>query len=158
MKKNILIPILIASAIVLIAGAGVGGFFSGKAYERNQANQTRNNFLRERGIQGFNPNAAPGSGQTSGNFPAGGFGRGATGQIKSIDGNTITLTEGQTEVKVTLSDTTKIEKSTAGSTADLATGQQVMVTGQRDTSGNLTATQVLILATSAPQTSSGTTP
>ena len=158
MKKNILIPILIASAIVLIAGAGVGGFFGGKAYERNQANQTRNNFLRERGIQGFNPNAAPGSGQTSGNFPAGGFGRGATGQIKSIDGNTITLTEGQTEVKVTLSDTTRIEKSTAASTADLQAGLQVTITGQRDSSGNITASQVLILGAAATPISSGTTP
>ena len=162
MKKNILIPILIASAIVLIAGAGVGGFFGGKAYERNQANQTRNNFLRERGIQGFDPNNPPSGnltpGQNGGTFTGGGFGRGATGQIKSIDGNTITLTEGQTEVKVTLSDTTRIEKSTAASTADLQAGLQVTITGQRDSSGNITASQVLILGAAATPISSGTTP
>jgi hypothetical protein len=160
MKKNIIIPIIIAGVIVLVAGAGVGGFFGGKAYERSHANTVRNNFLQSRGIQGFDPNAAPnGAANVNGtNFPSGGFGRGASGQIKSIDGNTLTLTTGQNETKVTLSDTTIIEKSTPGATTDLQTGQNVTVTGQRDSNGSVTATQVLILSTDASPTPAGTTP
>jgi hypothetical protein len=162
MKKHILIPILIAGVIVLVAGAAVGGFFGGRAYERNQANTIRNDFMSERGIQGFNPNAAPNEnftpGQNGTNFPSGGFGRGASGEVKSIDGNTLTLTTGQNETKVTLSDTTAIVKSTSGTTADLAAGQQVMVTGERDADGNVTATQVMILSTSDNQSPADTTP
>jgi hypothetical protein len=161
MKKNILIPILIAGVILLVAGAAVGGFFGGRAYERDHANTVRNNFMRERGIEGFDPNAVPGMGQNVGpnaaSFP-GGMGRGASGEVKSIDGNTITLTTGQNETQVTLSDTTAIVKSTSGTIADLAAGQQVMVTGERDEDGNLTATQVMILSTGDSQSPADTTP
>ena len=160
MKKNILIPLIIAGVIVLVAGAAVGGFFGGKAYESNRASSIRNDFMRERGIQGFDPNAVPDMGQITGqngaNFSGGGFGRGASGEIKSIDGNTLTLTTGQNETKVTLSDTTTIVKTISGSTADLTAGQQVMVTGERDADGNVTATQVTIL--SGNQSPSGATP
>ena len=155
MKKNILIPMIIIGVIVLVAGAAVGGFFGGKAYERNQANTVRDNFLRDRGIQGFNPNAAPNAGQGGANFTAGGFGRGTTGEVKSLDGNTLTLTSGGTDTVITLSDKTQIVKTTSGTTADLTAGQQVMVTGERDANGNITtATQVTILNTS----STGNTP
>ncbi len=158
MKTTIII--IVAIAVVVAVGAGVGGFLGGKAYQQNQANSTRNNFLRSRGI---NPNATPGAGQFAGangaGFAGGGFGRGATGQIKSITGNTLTLTEGQNTVTVNLSDTTRIEKTTSGSSTDLQAGQEVMVTGQRDTAGNLTAVQVIILpAAIATPTPSGTTP
>jgi hypothetical protein len=158
MKKNILIPLIIAGVIVLIAGAAVGGFFGGRAYERNQANTVRNDFMRERGIQGFNPNAAP-NGQNGANFQSGAFGRGATGEVKSLDGNALTLTSGGTDTVITLSDTTQIVKTTSGTTADLTAGQQVMVIGERDANGNVTtATQVTILNTSTSQSPSGATP
>jgi len=162
MKKQILIPILIAVVIVLVAGAALGGFFGGKAYERNQANTVRNDFMRERGIEGFDPNSAqpgdmPGQNMApgGGNIAAGVMGRGASGEIKSIEGNTLTLTSNGTETVITLSDTTQIVITTSGTTADLSAGQQVMVVGQRDANGNITtATQVTILNTS----STGNTP
>ena len=155
MKKNILIPLVIAGVIVLVAGAAVGGFFGGKAYESNRASTIQNDFMRERGIQGFNPNSAPNLGQDFGqagaNFPGGFIGRGASGEVKSMDGNTLTLTVGDNETKVTLSDSTMIVKSTSGTIADITTGQQVMITGERDADGNITATQVMILNTSGSQ-------
>jgi hypothetical protein len=150
MKKNILIPLMIAGVIVLIAGAGVGGFFYGKSYESNRANTIRDNFMRERGIQGFDPNTAPSQGQVFNqdgiNVVGGGFGRGASGEIKSIDGNTLTLGVGENETKVTLADNTAIVKTVAGSTADLTAGLQIMVVGERDADGMITATQVTILS------------
>jgi hypothetical protein len=157
MNKKILIPILIAGVVILVAGAAAGGFFYGKSYESNRASTIRNDFMRERGIEGFDPNASQNPGQGGANFPAGGMGmgRGATGEVKSIDGNTLTLTSGDTETVITLSDTTQIVKTTSGTTADLTAGQQVMVTGERDANGNITtATQVTILNTS----STGNTP
>jgi hypothetical protein len=155
MKKNILIPMIIIGVIVLVAGAAVGGFFGGRAYQRNQANTVRNNFMRDRGIQGFDPNAAQNAGQVGANFPAGGMGRGVSGEVKSLEGNTLTLTSNGTETVITLSDTTQIVKTTSGTTADLTAGQQVMVTGERDANGKITtATQVTILNTN----STGNTP
>jgi hypothetical protein len=152
--KKITIVIIIVSAIVIAAGSAAGGFFGGRAYERNQANTTRNNFLTSRGVQDFNPGVNPnGTGA-----PAGGFGGGATGQIKSIDGNTLTLTTARNETKVTLSETTRIEKSTTGALADLQAGQEVMVTGQRDSNGNITAVQVQILPATNSPAPAGTTP
>jgi len=157
--KKITIVIIIVGAIIVAAGSAVGGFFGGRAYQRNQANTVRNNFLRERGVAGFDPNAAPNAVPNAANNPGRGFGGGgASGQVKSIDGNTLTLTTGQNETTVTLSDTTSIVKSTPGTTSDLAAGQQVMVTGQRNPDGNVTATQVLILNTSDSQAPAGTTP
>lgn len=152
--KKITIVIIIVGVIIVAAGSAVGGFFGGRAYQRNQANTVRNDFLRSRGVQGFDPNAAP----NLNDIPARGFGGGATGQVKSIDSNTLTITTARNETKVTLSDTTRIEKSTTGTLADLTAGQQVMVTGQRDSNGNITAVQVLILATPGSQSPAGTTP
>jgi hypothetical protein len=172
MNKKIIIPILIAGVIILVAGAAVGGFFYGKSYESNRASTIRNDFMRERGIQGFDPNSAstggmpdqnanPNAQGTTGNFPGGsmGMGRGASGEIKSIEGNTLTLTSGDTETVMNLSDATTIVKYTTGSTADLVAGQQVMVTGERDADGKITTvTQVTILDASVGQPPAGTTP
>ncbi len=150
--------IMIIGAVILVIAIAAGGFYGGMAYQRSQADATRNNFLSARGLNGDFP-GAPGGGTdpTSGgtNGPAGGFG-GPTGQIKSIDGNTLILSTAQNETKVTLSDTTVIQKTDAGAASDLQSGQQVMVTGQRDSDGNLTASQVLILGNG--QTNPGTYP
>ncbi len=161
MKKISPLKIILPIAAVIVAVAiGVGGFYGGMAYQRSQANTTRNDFLTARGLD---PNSLP-----SGNFPGGnppsGTGSqtgqtgqpggvpGITGQVKSIVGTTLTLTVGQNEVKVTLPDTAVVEKSVSGAASDLQTGQQVMVTGQRDSSGNLAASQVIILDNQAVNT------
>jgi hypothetical protein len=146
MKK----ALIIIAAVVLAAAIAAGSFYGGMTYQKNQANTVRTNFLRERGLDSanpggglMNPNAAGGS------FPGGGgaMGGGVSGEIKSIDDHTITLTTAQSETKVSLSDTTTIQMTNPGSLNDLQTGQQVMVTGQRDEDGNITAVQVLILQT-----------
>lgn len=157
MKTTLIITIIVA--VIVAVGAGVGGFFGGKAYESNHANSVRNNFLRARGLNpndftNGSPNGATGTnGQTRGAFGGGTF-----GQIKSVNGNTLVVTTTRnTDVTVTLSNTTRIEKTSTGTTADLQTGEQVTVAGQRDSSGNITAVQVTILPAST-QSASGTTP
>ena len=147
MKTTLIIVIVIA--VVVVAGAGVGGFFAGRSYERNHANSVRNDFLRSRGI---NPNDTNGSGFPSGaNGQDRAFGGGTFGTIKSINGNTIVVTTAQnTDVTVTLSDSTRIEKTTQGATTDLQTGDQVTVGGERDSNGNVTATQITIIPAVPP--------
>jgi hypothetical protein len=154
MKTTLIIVIVIA--VIVAAGVGVGGFFAGKAYEKSQANTVRNDFMRSRGIQDFNPNDLP-AGANVQNGQARAFGGGAFGTVKSIDGNTLILTTAQnTEVKVTLSDTTQIEKTISGATSDLTAGLQVSVNGQRDASGNITAVQVTILPAGSIQAPTAT--
>lgn len=154
MKKLLIVVI----AVVVIGLVGFGGFEGGRYYERNQANQTRNDFLRSRGL--------PANGQfpNDGQFQGGGanagqrrvFGGGVTGQIKSIDGKTITVTTAQNTTTVTMTDATQVQKSSAGTVADLQPGDQVLVTGQRDASGNVTAVQILIMGTGATASSTPT--
>jgi len=129
---------------ILIAG---GSFAGGMAYQRNQTDQIRNQFLQSRGLGG-------GAGGDSGNGQQrrGFFGGGATGQIKSIEGNVMTLSTPQNVTTVNLSSSTQIEKATTAAIGDLQPGEQVLVTGQRDTNGNITASQVLILRTTPPET------
>ncbi len=149
MKTTLIITIIVA--VIVAVGAGVGGFFGGKAYESSHANSVRNNFLRARGIETNGANGTNGA-------TRGAFGGGTFGQIKSLNGNTLVVTTAQnTDVTVTLSNTTRIEKTTTGTTADLQTGDQVTVAGQRDSNGNITAVQVTILP-AGTQSASGTTP
>lgn len=149
MKTTLIITIIVA--VIVAVGAGVGGFFGGKAYESNHARSVQNNFFRSRGIDTNGANGANGQAR-------GAFGGGTFGQIKSINGNTLTVTTAQnTDVTVTLSNTTRIEKTSSGTAADLQTGEQVTVAGQRDSNGNITAVQVTIIP-AGTQSASGTTP
>ncbi len=148
--------LIIVGAIILAGGIAVGSFYCGMAYQQNQATQARNEFMRSRGLD---PNAqnspAGGPGQAPGQG-VGGFGGGATGQIESIDGDTITLTTAGNTTNVALIDTTKVIKSVEGSMTDLQVGMQVLVSGQRDTKGNITATQIMVMTGNT--TTPGVTP
>jgi hypothetical protein len=146
MNKKIFIPILVG-LIILVAGSAVGGFYFGKSYESNQANIARSDFFQQRGIQDTGQSAPPGLGGT------------VAGEVKSFDGTTLTLTSGDTETAITLSDTVEILKNTTSTSAELGVGQQVMVSGERDADGNIaTATQVTILDANAAQPPVGTAP
>ena len=140
MKKSL---IIIVGAIVVAVLLSAGSFYGGMAYQRNQADQIRNNFLRSRGI---NPNGTNNNGGTRQGF----FGGGATGQVKSVQGKVLTLTTAQNTTTVNLTNTTQIEKAAPAAAADLQPGVRVLVTGQRDASGNITASTVLILGSNPP--------
>jgi hypothetical protein len=116
------------------------------AYQRNQANQIRANFFRSRGI---NPNAQNNASGARQGF----FGGGATGQVTSLQGNVLTLSTAQNTTTVNLTNSTQIEKATAAATTDLQPGERVLVTGQRDSNGNITASQILILNSNSPSAS-----
>jgi len=156
--------IIIVGAVVLAVVIAAGSFYGGMAYNRNQQNQVRTAFLRSRGL---NPNDAAaiggqnGQGSNANGGARGFFGGGMVGQIKSIEGNTLTISTAQNVITVTVTDKTPIEKTVAGALADLQIGDRVSVAGQRDANGNITTVQqitILPATTAQPQPTQGATP
>lgn len=142
MKKKIL---MIAGAILTAAALAAGGFYGGMAYQSNQAKQAQANFANGRGGQFANGQLASGQAPTGAQVPGGFPGGGTTGQIKSITGNVMTVSTAQNVTTVNLSDTTQVQKSAEATAAELQPGVQVRVIGPRDSSGNITASQIQIL-------------
>jgi hypothetical protein len=156
MKK----ALIIVGVIILAAALSAGSFYGGMTYERSQASNIRSQFLQSRGLtgDGFNSNrgqnGTPSGGQRGGFFGGGGV----TGQVKSLDGNVLSLSTAQDVTTVNLTDSTVIEKPSQGTTSDLQAGVRVIVTGQRDSNGTITASQITILNNNLPNPNNGTTP
>jgi hypothetical protein len=146
MKKSYWITGGIVLALVLMGAS----FYGGTLYERYTQTRTRTSFYASRGLSGNGGmSGTPGAtGASGGQFSGGstGLGGGSQGQVKSIEGNTLTLSTAQNVTTVTLSDSTTVLKSVAGAIADLKVGDRVRVTGKTDSNGNITATQITVLA------------
>ena len=121
MGKTILIALIV---IVVAAATGYGGYRMGDSAGFERANQVRQQFFQQRQATG-------GQGQPGGSG-GGGQGRGAgiSGVIKSVDGDTMTVTLGNRDVKVELTDKTQILKSTSSTRSELAAGTRVMITAE----------------------------
>jgi hypothetical protein len=134
--------LIIVGAILLAALIAGGSFYAGRAYQTNQADQARARFMQDRGM-------TEGEMPQPGQFPSGGGmgfpGRGTTGVVKTIDGNVITISTAQDVTTVNLTEDTQIEKYAAATITDLQPGVRVMVTGQQDEDGNITASQIQIV-------------
>lgn len=139
----------IIGGIALLAIAAGGGFEGGMAYQRNQANQIRNQFLQSRGFNAPNGGQLPSGSSSNPGFSR--FGGGVTGSIKDIQGNKLELSTATDVTTVNLTTNTQIEKNISGTTADLQPGEQLIVRGQRDSNGNVTAEQIQIVSGAAPQ-------
>jgi hypothetical protein len=145
--------LLILGIITLIALAAAGGFYGGVRYQTNKVSQVQANFERERGQfpTGQFPGGAAGFPSDDGQAPAQAGGMGGTGgiagQVKTIEGEVLTVSTSDNVTTVNLSDDTQIQKSTLVTmkTSDLQPGMQVMVIGQKDTDGIVSARQVMIL-------------
>jgi hypothetical protein len=125
MGRTILIVLVVA--IVVGGAAAFGGYKMGDSAGFERANQVRQQFAQTR--QG-------GQGQGGqGQFGQGGFGGAAGGNrafelqgvIKSVEGDKMTITIGQRDVTVTLTDKTQFLKSVAGARTDFTAGARVMV-------------------------------
>ncbi len=142
--------------IVLVAAAAGGGFYFGTNYGVAQAQSVRNEFFQNRsggqGGQGGAGNFAnggqrgTGQGQNPGDAQGAGF-RGANGVVKSVQGNTITLTErnGNT-VTVTLDSKTVVDKTVQGTSSDIQPGETITVLSNQ-TGNNITAQTIQIRPT-----------
>ena len=139
---------VIGLVIVIVAAvAAAAGYFYGISVGEARANQIRQDFFRARTGQG-NQAAPAYTGQPGQGFfgPGGQAGpRGTAGTIKSVDGNTMEVSTRDSVVKVTLTDQTTVQKFATGSLSDLQVGEQVMVAGETDSSGVVTARSVQLI-------------
>jgi hypothetical protein len=143
LMKNMLFAVLITAVII-----GVGSFFGGMQYGKSQTGSLS-------GIPSdfgnFDPsqlgNFAGGPGAGGGFARAGAGGNGfASGEILSIDEDSITISlpDGGSRL-VFFSDTSKVTMSEEGAVEDLVSGISVMVTGESNDDGSVTAATIQIL-------------
>ncbi len=137
MKTFVTAVIMLVIAVVV----GVGAFFAGTNYGQAQAQNTRNEFFRNR--QGGGPSGAAGqTGQTGQNNP--GARPAAFGTIKNVSGNTLQLTQQDgTTVTVTVDNQTAIQKTVNGTVSDLQPGDRITVLGDQ-AGANITARSIQI--------------
>ncbi len=150
--KTVLIVVLV---IVLVAVVGAGAFYEGSNYGFAQAQNIRTEFFQSRGgqggaLSGGTPSAqgTRGAGQgAQGGQGAQFVGRGVNGTVKSVDGNTMVVTQrdGST-VTVTINAQTAIQKVSTGTTGDLVPGANVTVTSS-ETGSTVTAQTIQIRPT-----------
>lgn len=138
MKKEIIVPVVIALLV-----AGVAGFFGGIKYQQMQ----RGNFRNGQGGNFMFNDGPGGGGQRGGPNGQGGRGMGfrpTIGEIIASDDKSVTvkMDDGSSKI-VLISDTTSINKSDSGSKEDLTTGTKVAVFGQ-DNNGTVTAQNIQI--------------
>jgi hypothetical protein len=144
---------VVLGAVLVVLLVGGGSFYGGMVFEHSRQTNLQAQFFAGRGFSesgqlpfagtppaGFglpgNPNAA---GQ-------GGLGRGASGTVESLEGDTLTLSTAQDQTTVLLTDQTVINRFVAVERGDLQPGAQVTVLGERDDSGRITATTIQILS------------
>lgn len=147
-------------ALALLAVGAIGGFFYGQTVGQAQANEIRSNFLASRGIgqggaagaqggaAGGQSGATGGQGGFAGGFAGqGGQGRGTFGSIKDVAGNTINLSTANAAVKVTVTDQTQIQRTVQQPVqlSELQSGESIVVTGDQDSQGNITARSISIV-------------
>ena len=130
MGRTILIALVVA--IVVGGAAAYGGYKMGDTAGFERANLVRQQFAQTR--QGGQ--AGQGQGGTGGLGAGGNRAFELQGVVKSVDGNTMTVTIAQRDVTVTLTGKTQFLKSVAGARTDLAAGARVMITPETTGGGN----------------------
>lgn len=122
--------ILLVIVIVIVVGAGTAyaGYRMGDAAGFERANQVRQQFAQQRQTNQVAPGGAATGG--AGVLAGGAAGRalGVQGTVKSVEGDTMTVTVANRDVKIKLNDKTQILKSVASTRTDLAAGARVMIT------------------------------
>ena len=127
MKMDIKQKQILTGVVVAILFAGLG-FWGGTAYAGHQR-------AGARGGAGF-------AGRAAGGSRAGSF---VSGSIVSQDNNSVTVQSMNGSSKIVfLSGSTQILKSTSGTSSDLSSGTNVIITGTTNSDGSLTAQTVQI--------------
>lgn len=142
-------PILIIVVVVVVLVVAAGSFYGGMTYGKSQTSTAAS-----AGFQGVDGQGAPGDFQGfRGQGQNGAAGArtdavqpGSTfGQIESIDGNTLSVTDRNgNPVTVQVTDTTLIEKNASVSVSDLAAGDTVIISGSDNSDGSITARSVQV--------------
>ena len=144
-------PLVLAVLGILLglaAGIGVGyGIWGGSTTTTQSAGAATGQF--------------PGAGASgaNGQFPGGGGpgsgGRGfpfASGTVPSVSGNTIEVKTANGTTKVTISDSTKVTKSSGATSSDIVAGSCLSARGDTSSDGTVAATNVTVSAAAADGT------
>ena len=133
--NKLVMPLIICAVVV-----GAIAFYSGMLYGKSQATAALAANPRGTGMGTYGAGAG-GAGGRGGR----GFGGGTSGQVVSNDGSTLTIqtTDGSSKI-VVFSSSTRIGEMTNGTSADLVNGANVLVNGQTNTDGSITATNIQI--------------
>lgn len=128
----------IAIVAILVIAVGGGAFYGGTAYEKKQRSANLGNRMQQGRSQGMTP---------SGNFARGerNGGGNVDGEIISKDEKSVTIKtrDGGSKI-VYFSDATSVGKSTEGGLEDLENGKQIMISGQTNSDGSVTAENIQI--------------
>ncbi len=132
-SKNIII------IIIALLAVGGGAFYGGMIYGKNSVASQRS--------AGF-AGRQPGQAGQGGRFMRGGAGASGSfvsGQIASEDSNSITVKSQDGSSKIVFfSGSTNIGKTAQGSSSDLTTGENVVVTGTNNSDGSVNAQNIQI--------------
>lgn len=158
MKLNSTVIVSIV-ALVLVVVVGLATYNVGYAAGNQAAQTTRAEFFANRAggqgaLGGQTGQNAQGQGNNqNGQNARGNFGRPvATGTVKSVQGNTLVVSEQNGNlVTVTIDPQTQIIKTVTGQSSDLQTGSRVLVTSDQ-TGSAVTARLITIQGQGAPQT------
>lgn len=139
MKKNVLVICALVVAIV-----GVGCFYGGVAYGKSsgKGSMAKNFNFGQLGANMSGAMGQAGGGRANGTGMTGGF---ATGEIVSIDSQSVTLKIGDSGTKIVFfSSSTAVMKIEQGSVGELKTGDSITVSGKANSDGSLTAQSIQI--------------
>ena len=133
MKKNNKIVAIAIIVAVVLAGAG---FWGGTIYQKSQTARPGRNFGASAGaLESLPSNITRRSGGLQGGF--------TSGEIIAKDNNSITLKmrDGSTRI-IFYSGTTQVSKQASGTVDDLAVGLSVVVTGNANSDGSVSAQSI----------------
>ena len=136
----------ISISLVTLVVAGTLGFFGGMKYAQSKTGTPNGVYTQGSGQRqqqsGQNSIRRMGAGQN------GGF---LSGEVLSKDDKSLTIKMRDNSTKIViLSASTSVGKATAGTLADLQTGQQVTVAGTANPDGSVIAQQIQIRPENAP--------
>jgi hypothetical protein len=139
------VVIVVAIVVVVAAAAGFGGYTMGMNAGVTQALAARNTFLAARGAGGTGGTGgfAGGTGGAAGgrNLDPNNF---ASGQVKSVSGDTVQLSTATDVLTVKLSSQTQIQKQASGAISDIQPGERLTIQGTRAADGTFTAQSIQI--------------
>jgi hypothetical protein len=127
------VPIAVIIIAVLLVGAGA--FYGGMRFEQSKTANVRNQYSR---------NVSGAEGRGGQRFAQAGV-RPVSGKIIHRDESSITveLQDGSSKI-ILVTDQSSINKTEAGSKADLKDGEEVVIFGQENSDGSITAQNIQI--------------
>lgn len=146
MFKTTHVLFVVGILVALLVG-GVGGFVWGRNVGLSEQINIRTEFFQQRAAAMSGAPNVPGD-NSQGAGPRGVFAQGrqlVNGVVKSVEGNTVTVTQQRdgSTATLTVDDKTIIEKTTSGTLADIKPGWRI--TAFEQTAGGTTTRRIVLL-------------